>query len=88
MHESMRDKNTWEGSGRATIDPSHSPQVEGDHYLTATTPRSATPWTPSPKTPSTTWPGEPGFDIIRWAWRPGIAYDLGSEPWRAAGVCL
>jgi hypothetical protein len=38
MHESMRDKNTWEGSGRATIDPSHSPQVEGDHYLTATTP--------------------------------------------------
>ena len=58
MHESMRDKNTWEGSGRATIDPSHSPQVEGDHYLTATTPRSATPWTPSPKTPSTTWPGE------------------------------
>ena len=30
----------------------------------------------------------PGFDIIRWAWRPGIAYDLGSEPWRAAGVCL
>jgi hypothetical protein len=37
-HESMRDKNTWKGSGRATIDPNHSPQVEGDHYLTATTP--------------------------------------------------
>ena len=37
-HESMRDKRTWKGSGRATIDPSHSPQVEGDHYLTATTP--------------------------------------------------
>ena len=33
-------------------------------------------------------PLKPGFDIIRWAWRPGIAYDLGSEPWRAAGVCL
>ncbi len=37
-HESMRDKNAWRGSGRATIDPNHSPQVEGDHYLTATTP--------------------------------------------------
>ena len=37
-HESMRDKSTWKGSGRATIDPNHSPQVEGDHYLTATTP--------------------------------------------------
>jgi hypothetical protein len=36
-HESMRDKTTWKGSGRATIDPNHSPQVEGDHYLTATT---------------------------------------------------
>jgi hypothetical protein len=31
---------------------------------------------------------EPGFDIIRWAWRPGVAYDLGSAPWRAAGACL
>jgi hypothetical protein len=37
-HESMRDKSTWKGSGRATIDPNHSPQVEGDHYLTAATP--------------------------------------------------
>ena len=37
-HQSMRDKSTWKGSGRATIDPNHSPQVEGDHYLTATTP--------------------------------------------------
>ena len=37
-HQSMRDKTTWKGSGRATIDPNHSPQVEGDHYLTATTP--------------------------------------------------
>jgi hypothetical protein len=36
-HQSMRDKSTWKGSGRATIDPNHSPQVEGDHYLTATT---------------------------------------------------
>lgn len=37
-HQSMRDKSTWRGSGRATIDPNHSPQVEGDNYLTATTP--------------------------------------------------
>ncbi len=36
-HESMRDKRAWRGSGRATIDPNHSPQVEGDHYLTAAT---------------------------------------------------
>jgi hypothetical protein len=37
-HHSMRDKSTWSGRARATIDPNHSPQVEGDHYLTATTP--------------------------------------------------
>jgi len=37
-HQSMRDKSTWAGRGRATIDPNHSPHVEGDHYLTATTP--------------------------------------------------
>jgi hypothetical protein len=37
-HQSMRDKSTWRGSGRAAIDPNHSPQVEGDHYLAATTP--------------------------------------------------
>lgn len=36
-HHSMRDKSAWAGRGRATIDPNHSPQVEGDHYLTATT---------------------------------------------------
>jgi len=36
-HESMRDKRAWKGSSRATIDPNHCPQVEGDHYLTATT---------------------------------------------------
>ena len=35
---SLRDKTTWTGRGRATIDPNHSPAVEGDHYLTATTP--------------------------------------------------
>jgi hypothetical protein len=34
----MRDKTTWAGRGRATIDPNHTPSVEGDHYLTATTP--------------------------------------------------
>lgn len=37
-HQAMRDKSTWSGRGRATIDPNHSPHVEGDHYLTATTP--------------------------------------------------
>jgi hypothetical protein len=37
-HQAMRDKNTWAGRGRATIDPNHSPQVEGDHYLSAITP--------------------------------------------------
>jgi hypothetical protein len=37
-HHSLRDKNSWVGRGRATIDPNHTPHVEGDHYLTATTP--------------------------------------------------
>jgi hypothetical protein len=34
----LREKATWTGHGRATIDPNHTPAVEGDHYLTATTP--------------------------------------------------
>jgi hypothetical protein len=37
-HQSTRDKSSWAGRDRATIDPNHSPHVEGDHYLTATTP--------------------------------------------------
>ncbi|MFE4800424.1 hypothetical protein ACFRFL_36745 [Streptomyces sp. NPDC056708] len=37
-HLAMRDRRAWSGQGRATIDPNHSPQVEGDHYLTAATP--------------------------------------------------
>jgi hypothetical protein len=37
-HLAMRDKSIWRGSSRATVDPGHGPQVEGDHYLTATTP--------------------------------------------------
>ena len=37
-HLSLRDRNTWAGRGRAAIDPNHSPEVEGDHYLSATTP--------------------------------------------------
>ncbi|MFF7755544.1 hypothetical protein ACFZCP_41470 [Streptomyces sp. NPDC007971] len=37
-HHAMRDKSTWAGRGRATIDPNHTPEVEGDRYLTATTP--------------------------------------------------
>jgi len=36
-HLAMCDRRAWSGQGRATIDPNHSPQVEGDHYLTATT---------------------------------------------------
>jgi hypothetical protein len=35
--ESHRDRSTWFGSRRSTIDPNHSPAVEGDRYLTATT---------------------------------------------------
>jgi hypothetical protein len=34
----MRSKSTWTGNARATIDPNHTAAVEGDHYLTATTP--------------------------------------------------
>src|SRR6266571_1581232 len=37
-HHAMRDRRAWTGSDRATIDPNHSPHVEGDHYLTAVTP--------------------------------------------------
>ena len=37
-HHAMRDRRAWTGSGRALIGPNHSPQVEGDHYLTAATP--------------------------------------------------
>jgi len=37
-HLSLRDKSAWAGRGRATIDPNHSPEVEGDHYLTVATP--------------------------------------------------
>jgi hypothetical protein len=37
-HLSLRDKSAWAGRGRATIDPNHSPEVEGDRYLTAATP--------------------------------------------------
>jgi hypothetical protein len=37
-HYAMRDKSTWTGNGRATIDPNHTPAVEGDHYLSVTTP--------------------------------------------------
>lgn len=35
---SLRDRRSWFGSRRATVDPNHTPTVEGDHYLTATTP--------------------------------------------------
>lgn len=36
--ESLRDRSGWRGSSRATIDPNHSPQAEGDHYLQVATP--------------------------------------------------
>ena len=36
--ESHRDRRSWFGSGRAAVDPNHTPRVEGDHYLTAATP--------------------------------------------------
>jgi len=34
----MRDRRSWNGQGRTTIDPNHSPKVEADHYLTEATP--------------------------------------------------
>lgn len=41
-YHAMRDTKAWAGRGRATIDPNHSPQVEGDHYLAAATPGQRT----------------------------------------------
>ncbi len=37
-HLSLRDKRSWTGNTRARIDPNHTTAVEGDHYLSATTP--------------------------------------------------
>jgi hypothetical protein len=37
-HYAMREMKNWTGNARATIDPNHTPAVEGDHYLSATTP--------------------------------------------------
>jgi hypothetical protein len=37
-HHSMRAKSTWAGNARARVDPNHSAPVEGDHYLSASTP--------------------------------------------------
>lgn len=36
--ESLRDRKSWFGSSRSTVDPNHTPAIEGDNYLTATTP--------------------------------------------------
>jgi hypothetical protein len=36
-HLSLRARATWAGNPRATVDPNHSAEVEGDHYLTAST---------------------------------------------------
>ncbi|WP_205328662.1 hypothetical protein [Glycomyces sp. YM15] len=35
-YQHRRDRSTW--TGRTTIDPNHTPQVEGDHYLSHHTP--------------------------------------------------
>jgi hypothetical protein len=35
---SLRDRASWFGSTRATVDPNHTPAIEGDSYLTSTTP--------------------------------------------------
>jgi hypothetical protein len=37
-HQALRDTRAWRGSPRALIDPNHSGAVEGDHYLSVTTP--------------------------------------------------
>ncbi|WP_327370715.1 hypothetical protein [Streptomyces sp. NBC_01217] len=37
-HDALQDRSHWRGSRRATLDPNRSPGVEGDHYLTNTTP--------------------------------------------------
>jgi hypothetical protein len=36
-HHAMRDRRAWTGNARATIDPNHTPAVEGDHYLSVNT---------------------------------------------------
>ncbi|MEU7640064.1 alpha/beta hydrolase [Streptomyces sp. NPDC039016] len=35
--ESRRDRSAWIGNRRSTIDPNHTPGVEGDHYLSSMT---------------------------------------------------
>lgn len=37
-HDALKDRSHWRGSRRSTLDPNRSPSVEGDHYLTNTTP--------------------------------------------------
>ncbi|WP_328300037.1 hypothetical protein OG389_21165 [Streptomyces sp. NBC_00435] len=36
-YDSLRDRRSWMGSRRATLDPNRSPATEGDHYLGAHT---------------------------------------------------
>ncbi|MEU0107603.1 hypothetical protein ABZ313_19850 [Streptomyces sp. NPDC006251] len=36
--EASQDRRLWQGSSRATIDPNHTPAVEGDHYVAGQTP--------------------------------------------------
>jgi hypothetical protein len=37
-HDALQDRSHWRGSRRSTLDPNRSPGIEGDHYLTNTTP--------------------------------------------------
>ncbi len=48
-YQRRRDRASW--TGRTTIDPNHSAQVEGDHYLSSHTPPRSTPSRGSSKTP-------------------------------------
>lgn len=41
-HDALQDRSHWRGSRRATLDPNRSPGIEGDHYLTNTTPAQRT----------------------------------------------
>lgn len=37
-HDALKDRSHWRGSRRTTLDPNRSPGIEGDRYLTNTTP--------------------------------------------------
>ncbi|MBP5898058.1 hypothetical protein [Streptomyces scabiei] len=41
-HDALQERSHWRGSRRTTVDPNRTPGVEGDHYLTNTTPAQLT----------------------------------------------